>query len=40
MGEKKEDRLVLLLELSSGNPHPESVPVNMLMIGKSISREE
>ena len=31
MGEKVEDRLGLLLELAKQNPHPESVPINMLV---------
>lgn len=31
MGEKVEDRLGLLLELARQNPHPESVPINMLV---------
>lgn len=30
MGETKEDRLELLLMLARRNPHPESVPVNLL----------
>ncbi len=30
MGESIEDRLALLLTLSSLNPHPESVPINIL----------
>jgi biotin synthase len=31
MGEKINDRLGLLVQLSSQNPHPESVPINMLI---------
>ncbi len=31
MGEKVEDRLGLLLELAKQDPHPESVPINMLV---------
>lgn len=31
MGEKVSDRLGLLLELTHQNPHPESVPINMLV---------
>lgn len=31
MGESIEDRVSLLLELSSQTPHPESVPINMLV---------
>lgn len=30
MGEKREDRIGLLLQLSHQNPHPESVPINLL----------
>ena len=30
MGEKLEDRLGLLMQLSNQNPHPESVPINAL----------
>lgn len=31
MGESEDDRLGLLLELAKQNPHPESVPINMLV---------
>lgn len=31
MGESEEDRIGLLEQLSSLEPHPESVPINMLM---------
>jgi len=31
MGERKEDRIGLLLQLASLEPHPESVPINMLV---------
>ncbi len=31
MGEKPNDRLGLLQQLASQNPHPESVPINMLV---------
>jgi biotin synthetase len=31
MGEREEDRIGLLQQLSSLNPHPESVPINMLV---------
>jgi biotin synthase len=31
MGESEEDRIGLLEQLSSLDPHPESVPINMLM---------
>ena len=31
MGEKVEDRLELLRQLANQNPHPESVPINMLI---------
>jgi biotin synthase len=31
LGEKVEDRLQLLATLASQNPHPESVPINMLV---------
>src|SRR5580700_10425641 len=31
MGESEEDRIGLLQQLSSLDPHPESVPINMLM---------
>ncbi len=31
LGETKEDRLLLLLKLSSFDPHPESVPINRLV---------
>ena len=31
MGEKESDRLGLLVQLATQNPHPESVPINMLM---------
>lgn len=31
MGEKIEDRIGLLVQLATQNPHPESVPINMLM---------
>ncbi len=31
LGESRADRLGLLLQLSAQNPHPESVPVNMLV---------
>lgn len=31
MGESEEDRLGLLLQLASLDPHPESVPINMLV---------
>jgi biotin synthase len=31
MGEREEDRIGLLLQLASLNPHPESVPINMLV---------
>ncbi len=31
MGEGDEDRMGLLVELASQNPHPESVPINMLV---------
>jgi biotin synthase len=31
MGESEEDRIGLLQQLSSLNPHPESVPINMLV---------
>ena len=31
MGEEIKDRLALLVELSSQEPHPESVPINMLV---------
>jgi len=31
MGEREEDRIGLLLQLASLDPHPESVPINMLV---------
>ena len=31
MSEREEDRIGLLLQLASLNPHPESVPINMLV---------
>jgi len=31
MGEREEDRIGLLLQLASLEPHPESVPINMLV---------
>jgi biotin synthase len=31
LGEKIEDRLELLVQLATQNPHPESVPINMLI---------
>ncbi len=31
MGESKADRIGMLIELASLNPHPESVPINMLV---------
>src|SRR6202051_2152845 len=31
MGESEEDRIGLLEQLSNLNPHPESVPINMLV---------
>jgi len=31
MGEREEDRIGLLLQLASLKPHPESVPINMLV---------
>jgi biotin synthase len=31
MGEKEEDRIGLLLQLATLEPHPESVPINMLV---------
>jgi biotin synthase len=31
MGEREEDRIGLLYQLASLNPHPESVPINMLV---------
>ncbi len=31
MGESVEDRIGLLIQLSNQNPHPESVPINMLV---------
>jgi biotin synthase len=31
MGEREEDRIGLLLQLASLQPHPESVPINMLV---------
>jgi biotin synthase len=31
MGEREEDRIGLLQQLASLNPHPESVPINMLV---------
>lgn len=34
MGESEEDRIGLLQQLSSLNPHPESVPINMLVRAK------
>ncbi|MCB0321210.1 MAG: biotin synthase BioB [Bdellovibrionales bacterium] len=42
MGEGVDDRLGLLLELSSQNPHPESVPINMLVRveGTPLSKEQ
>lgn len=42
MGEKVEDRLGLLLELAKQDPHPESVPINMLVKveGTPLSNQE
>jgi len=42
MGEGRHDRIGLLKELSSLNPHPESVPVNLLVRveGTPLSQEE
>ncbi|MFW7379509.1 MAG: biotin synthase BioB [Oligoflexus sp.] len=42
MGEGQHDRIGLLKELSSLNPHPESVPVNLLVRveGTPLSQEE
>lgn len=34
MGESREDRIGLLQQLSNLNPHPESVPINMLVRAK------
>jgi biotin synthase len=31
MGEREEDRIGLLQQLATLNPHPESVPINMLV---------
>lgn len=39
LGEKQDDRLKMLEVLSSFNPHPESVPINMLMPIKGTPME-
>ena len=40
MGESEADRIGLLHELSHLNPHPESVPINMLVRAKGTPLEE
>lgn len=40
MGEAEEDRVGLLLSLSSMNPHPESVPINALVPVKGTPMEQ
>lgn len=39
MGEKEIDRIGLLVQLANLNPHPESVPINMLMKIKGLPLE-
>jgi biotin synthase len=42
MGERREDRYRLLLQLATQRPHPESVPINMLVRveGTPLARQE
>lgn len=40
MGESVEDRLSLLFHLATQNPHPESVPINMLVRVKGTPLEQ
>jgi biotin synthase len=40
MGESEEDRIGLLEQLSNLNPHPESVPINMLVRAAGTPLEE
>ena len=39
MGESTDDRLSLLLQLATQQPHPESVPINMLMAAEGTPLE-
>jgi biotin synthase len=40
MGESEDDRAGLLAQLANLNPHPESVPINMLVRAKGTPLEE
>lgn len=40
MGEETEDRIALLRQLANMNPHPESVPINMLVKVKGTPLEQ
>jgi biotin synthase len=40
MGESEDDRIGLLEQLSSLSPHPESVPINMLVRAEGTPLEE